>query len=112
MKDKLSILWTNDNPITAELMVFMYARNAIKQNWWKEVDLIIWGATAKLVGENTDIQESIKEVQESGVKVRACRACAEELGVDKVLESLGIEVEYMGIALTEALKGEGQVLSV
>jgi len=112
MKDKLTILWTNDDPTTAELMVFMYARNAIKQNWWKEVDLIIWGATAKLVGENTDIQKAIKAVQESGVKVRACRACAQELGVSKVLESLDIEVEYMGLPLTQALKGDGEVLSI
>jgi hypothetical protein len=51
-KNKLYILWTNDNFITAEKMVFMYGINAKKRDWWDEVTLIIWGATAKLVSEN------------------------------------------------------------
>ena len=47
--NRLYILWTNDNVITAENMVFMYATNALVHGWWEEVTLIILGAAAKLV---------------------------------------------------------------
>lgn len=112
MNEKLTILWTNADPVTAELMVFMYAGNAIKRKWWKEVEIIIWGATAKLVGENKQIQKMVIDIAKTGVKVRACRACADELGVVKELVDLGIDVDYMGVPLTDALKGDGKVLSV
>ena len=64
----LYILWTNDNEITAEHMVMMYSKNAILRDWWKNVTVIIWGATSKLVAENTNIQNLIKEGQEAGVE--------------------------------------------
>lgn len=41
--NKLHILWTNDNPITAELMVVMYATNAMKYKMWENITVIIWG---------------------------------------------------------------------
>ena len=66
----LYVLWTNENLITAEKMVFMYTVNSLVHGWWEEVTLIIWGATAKLVNENTDIQEQIKKAQDAGVQDR------------------------------------------
>ena len=42
---KLYILWTNDNFITSEKMVFMYGINAKRQDWWDEVTIIVWGAS-------------------------------------------------------------------
>ena len=46
-KSKLYILWTNPDPLTAEKMVFMYAKNSRLQGWWDDVTVILWGATAK-----------------------------------------------------------------
>ena len=51
----LYVLWTNDNPITAEKMVFMYTINSLIHGWWEKVTLIVWGATTKLVNENANI---------------------------------------------------------
>ena len=70
---------------------------------------MIWGSTAKLVGENADIQSRIKELLAAGVKIPACKACADELGVTEKLESLGIEVKYWGQPMTEIIK-TGQFL--
>ena len=111
-KTKLNILWTNDNPTTAELMVFMYGINAKKRNWWDEVTIIIWGATAKLVHENGKIQGLIKEAQQEGVHVSACRSCAEKLGAAKTLESLGIEVILWGEPLTQILKDDEKLITI
>ena len=49
MENKLTILWTNADSITAELMVFMYSEASIGRGWWNEVEIIVWGATIKLV---------------------------------------------------------------
>jgi len=106
-KKHLYVLWTNDNLITAEKMVFMYTVNSLVRGWWEEVTLIIWGATAKLVGENADIQKKVREAMDAGVHVTACKACSDQLGVTQTLEDLKIEVKYWGAPLTEIIaKGE------
>ena len=114
MSDKkhLYVLWTNDNPVTAEKMVFMYTINSLIHGWWEKVTLIVWGATTKLVSENTAIQEKIHEAMESGVHITACKACADQLGVTDDLEKLGIEVIYWGVPLTEILKNDEKLLTI
>ncbi|SLM32065.1 conserved hypothetical protein [Desulfamplus magnetovallimortis] len=110
--NKLHILWTNDNVITAEKMVFMYAVNSKKRDWWNEVTIIIWGATAILVSENKQIQQLIEEAKLEGVHITACKACADQLGVTEKLESLGIEVTYQGLPLTKILKDNEKLITI
>ena len=111
-KNHLYVLWTNDNIITAEKMVFMYVVNAMAHGWWEKITLIIWGATAKLVSENADIQGLVKDAQDAGVFVTACKGCADQLGVTESLEALDIEVDYMGVPLTNILKNEEALLTL
>ena len=108
----LYVLWTNDNPVTAEKMVFMYAINSLIHDWWKKVTLIIWGAPAKLVSEDVNIQKKIKEALDAGVHITACKACADQLGVTEALEKLRIEVKYWGQPLAEILKNNESLLTV
>lgn len=109
---KLNILWTSGEPDTFFKMVAMYAINAPKKGWWQEVSIIIWGASARLVGEHVAVRRRLLELSEAGVELRACRACAEQLGVAEVLEDLGIDVDYMGEPLTELLKSDAKLLTV
>ena len=111
-KRHLYVLWTNDNPITAEKMVFMYTINSMLRGWWEKVTLIVWGATPKLVSENDAIQAKIKEALEAGVHVTACKACADQLGLTEQLEGLGIEVKYWGEPLTEILKNDEKLITI
>lgn len=111
-KTHLYLLWTNDNPVTAEKMVFMYTVNSLRNGWWENVTIIIWGAPAKLVSEDISIQKMIKEAQEMGVHITACKACTDQLGVTQDLEKLGIEVIYWGTPLTEILKNEEPLLTI
>ncbi len=67
--DTLFLLWTSGEVATFDEMVFMYALNAKKRNWWQEVTVIIWGASATLVGNDNLVQLKIKELIEGGVKV-------------------------------------------
>ena len=109
-KTHLYVLWTNDNPITAEKMVFMYTTNSLIHGWWENVTLIIWGASVKLVSENSMIQEKIKEAMKAGVHITACKACADQLGATEFLEKLQIEVKFWGLPLTDILKNNEQLL--
>ncbi len=108
----LYILWTNDHPVTAEKMVFMYGFNALQQGWWEYVTIIVWGATVNLAVENTAIQSQIRKLIASGVRFSACKACADQLGATEKLESLGIEIAYWGNPLTEILKSGKRLLTV
>ena len=111
-KTHLYVLWTNDNPVTAEKMVFMYTINSLIHGWWEKVTLIIWGAPAKLVSEDLAIQKKIREALDAGVQITACKACADQLGVTEALEKLQIEVKYWGQPLTEVLKNNEPLLTV
>lgn len=112
MKNELTILWTNADEVTFDKMVRMYATNSIRKNWWEKVTIIIWGHTASLTAESDKVQEGIRELQEVGVKVSACKACADALSVSNALEGLGIELKYWGVGLTEILKEDQKLLTV
>jgi len=111
-KDHLYILWTNDDPITSEKMVFMYGVNSLLRGWWDKVTLIIWGAPTKLSAENTEIREKIREALNAGMHVTACKACADQLGVTETLEKMNVEVKYWGEPLTKILKSNEMLLTI
>ncbi|MDN5352647.1 MAG: hypothetical protein PWQ12_1568 [Clostridiales bacterium] len=111
-KRKLHILWTNGDINTSLHMVMMYATNAMLRGWWDEVKVIIWGAPAKLVAENKEIQERIELAKRSGVEFSACIACARELGVLEDLEKLNIEVISWGAPLTELIQSKASLITV
>lgn len=111
-KNTLYILWTNADPLTARLMVMMYAKNSLLRGWWEKVVLIVWGATAKLVAEDAAIQEELKVLQYVGVHVTACIACARELGVVERLQALDIEVVSWGPLLTDVLRNNEKLITI
>ena len=112
MNNKLHILWTNDNVLTAEHMVLMYAPNSMKKKLWDEVTVIIWGATSKLVAENTHIQKLILDAQKAGVEFSGCQACANNLGTTQALLDLDIELLLWGIPLTQLIKNRENLITV
>lgn len=111
-ENKLNVLWTNADELTSEHMVMLYTINAKKMRWFEEISIIIWGATAKLVAENKRIQELVQEAIASGVEVKGCIHCAKQLNVEKKLVELGVDLEAMGIPLTNILKEDGKLLTI
>ena len=111
-KEKLFILWTSAEAETFDEMVFMYAMNGKKYAWWDEITVVIWGASARLAGEDHVVQLKIKELIAAGVKVEACKACADDLGVSGKLEETGVVVKYWGRALTAVLKSDDRLISI
>lgn len=111
-KDTLYLLWTSKDAETFDEMVFMYAFNAKKYGWWKEITLIIWGASAKLVEEDEVVRQKIKQLINQGVSVSACQACARDLGVKETLEDLGVEVVSWGTRLTEVIQSGKHLITI
>ena len=107
----LLVVWTSGDPEVAHKMVFMYAFNGQKNGWWDQVTLLVWGPSAMLSIEDRDIQASLKRMQDQGVELLACKACADQYGVSSNLADLGIEVRYTGTYLTEFIKSGKKVIT-
>ena len=97
------ILSTSDREVALEVGL-VYPLNAAKNHWMDEVKLIIFGPSEKLAAYDTEVQERIREVQDSGVQVVACKWCADRMGITDVLEKVGIKVIYVGPVISDLLK--------
>ncbi len=111
MEQKLAVVWTSGDRDVALKMVFMYTYNAKKNGWWNEINLIVWGPSSKLLSEDEELQSYIRKMQEEGISIFACKACADMYGVSPKLKELGIDVKFMGEPLTEYLQKDYKVIS-
>jgi len=110
--NKLNILWTTDNKDTIFNMISMYSINSKRNGWWDDVNVIIWGASAKLAGNDTQVQTEIMAMIGQGVHIEACKACADNFGVTETLERLGVTVRYTGEALTKYIRSEEKLITI
>jgi len=108
---RLAILWTSGDSEVAHNVAFMYAHTAKKVGWFDEVTLIVWGPSQRNLIGDKDLQAKIKEMQDDGVLVEACIACAMTYGIVEELKALGIPVRGMGPPLTNYLKNGWKVLT-
>jgi len=108
---RLAVVWSSADPEVAKRVCFMYTHNAKKQKWFDEVTLVVWGPSARLLASDKDLQAELKAMQDDGVRVQACLACADSYGVTEPLRKLGIDVRYMGKPLTDMLKQGWKVLT-
>jgi hypothetical protein len=109
--DRLNILWTTDNKETIENMLTMYTTNAMKSGWWDQINIVIWGASTKLVGEDPEVQKMVKKMLASGVTIEECKACADKYKLSGAIKELGVTVKYM-TAFTGYIKGDDKLLTI
>ena len=111
-EDKLTVLWTSGDKEVALNMVFMYVYNSRVNDWWKEVTFIIWGPSAKLLAEDQELKQEIRSFKDEGIKLEACKACADRYGVTDDLDRLGVDVKYMGEQLTQYIKQGTNIITI
>lgn len=109
-KNSLIIVWSSGDRDVALNMVFMYALNSKLNEWWDDVQLIIWGPSSKLLSTDEEVQEHLDEMREAGVVLKACKACADRYGVSKEL-NMGVNVKYMEFPLTEYIKQNRNIIT-
>lgn len=112
LNNELLIHWTSNDKETAIEMVLVYAKTAKVEQWWDEITLLVWGSSTKLVSEDLEIQDYIKQLQKSGVRVIACKKCAENYGVIQIFEKNAIELFYTGKFLTDWLKSNKKIITI
>ena len=102
--DTLVVLWSSGDIDVAEKACLMYAHAAKKNNWFKEVILIVWGPSEKLLAESSKLKDKIAAMMKDGVIVEACVACSNMYGVTNDLKVCEVDVKGMGVPLTHYLK--------
>jgi hypothetical protein len=109
-KEKLVIVWSSADREVALNMVFMYATTSRQLGMWDDITQVVWGPSAKLLAGDEALQIHIKHMIDLGVVVKACKLCADNYGVSKKLEELGIIVKYMQ-ELTDYIKEGRNILT-
>ncbi len=109
--DTLVVLWSSGDPEVAEKACLMYTGAAKKYGWFKEVILIVWGPSEKLLAENPKLKEKISAMKNDGVIIEACAACSNMYGVTNELKVCEVDVKGMGVPLTRYLKRGYKIIS-
>jgi hypothetical protein len=109
--DTLVVLWSSGDPEVAEKACLMYTGAAKKNGWFKEVILIVWGPSEKLLAQNTKLKEKVASMKKDGVIVEACVACSNMYGVTNDLKVCEVDVKGMGVPLTRYLKRGYKIVS-
>ncbi len=110
--EKLNILWTTESKETVFNMLSSYAIGSVKNGWWSEVNIMLWGASVKLVGTDAQVQAEVVEMLHQGVRFEACETCCATFGVSDVMKKMGIAINPLGPRMTEYLKSGQKVLTV
>ena len=76
-----------------------------------DIIFIVWGPSEKLLAEDKELQNYLKKMMETGIVVEACKACSDMYGVSDQLEKLGVDVKFMGVPLTDYLKGDMKTIT-
>ena len=109
----LALIWSSADREVVLNMIFMYAHNSMLRDWWDQVRLIIWGPSQKLLVEDSELQEEIREMAFSGVEIWACQACSDRYACSSDLSALGVEVFHVGESFTTMLQSnEWKVLTL
>ncbi|MDK2945721.1 MAG: hypothetical protein PWQ85_485, partial [Geotoga sp.] len=51
MNDTLVILWATENKDTFNKLIYLYAKNSMRNDWWKNIKIIIWGPSQQLIND-------------------------------------------------------------
>ncbi len=111
MNNKLLIIWSTEEKEVAKKMVLLYSSVILPRSYWDEAILMVWGPSARLLSQDKELQQKIKEIAQSGVKIQACVVCTDDYGVSEELKNIGVELTHTGEMLTQALQSDWKVIT-
>ncbi len=93
------------------LTALLYAGNAYRRGWFDEVEVIFFGPSEKEVAMDRDLQQKMMDIlNETGLKILACKAVADGYEVADSLSNIGIDVMYVGEYISNKIKKGVKVL--
>ena len=81
-----------------------YPLRATQNKWVDEVKVIMFGPSERLMAYDLEVQRRIKELQDVGVEIMACKPPADKMNVTEIIEGLGVRIEYVGPIITQMIK--------
>ena len=102
VSDKLLVIISSSDREKV-LTALMYAKNNIKYGWIPEVRVMFFVPAEHLLANDSDIRTSATELANYGTPV-ACKFLSDRDGISSHIESLGIEVDYVGAMIAELLR--------
>ena len=109
--DTLVVLWSSGDPEVAEKACLMYTNYAKSRQWFKEVILLAWGPSERLMAENEMVKGKIEELRKAGVIIQACVVCANMYEVTDELKVCQVDVRGTGTILTKYIKRGYKMIS-
>jgi len=103
MKDKLLVIISTSDSEKARTGI-MYTVNAKRNEWIKDIKLIFFGPSERLLLNDKAIQQYAEEFILMEEKVVACKFIATQEKTDEKLTALGIKVEYVGEMISNYIK--------
>lgn len=85
----------------------LYATNVLKNKWFDDVKLCLFGPFEALLAEDKEVQQWVAQLVEYQVPV-ACKFIADGHHASEKLGQLGIQVEYVGEMVSNYIK-EGYI---
>ena len=82
----------------------MYALNAMKHGWLADVKLVLFGPAEHLFLEDEDFQDLVRQFMEHAKTPIACRFLSDRDGTSQRLKDMGLDVQYVGQPISEAIR--------
>lgn len=81
----------------------MYAKNALKENWIDDIQVIFFGPIENLIIEDEEIKEYAEAIADQ-TECIACKFLADRDEISDDIEELGMELDYVGSIISEYIK--------
>jgi hypothetical protein len=97
----LAIIATGDKE--KALTGLMYTKNAIKLDWLKDIKVVYFGPSEKLMVEDSQVRDEALDLASLG-ECFACKAISDRENISDKVDEMGIKVEYVGSIISEYIK--------
>ena len=103
MSEKLAVILASADHKVLE-MGLIYAKNVIRHHWMTDTKVYIFGPSEVTIATDPELRQYVKEIIDLGTVPQACKWCSDRYRVSDLLAELGVEVDYIGEPVSEAIK--------
>ncbi len=109
---KLVILWTSVSEDNFFNMITPFVLDAVKEEWFHEVVVLIWGGSAQTIAKTPSIKAELGIFRQQGVTVKCCTQSANKYHLEEDLKNLDIDVVKMSFVFKDYMQEGARIISV